>query len=78
MIPNMHIHEQLMFERQKEMQRVLEQRRLLAGIPGHHLRLRRHPAATLAAFLQRLGSYLKPLEVREGQATRATGTPESL
>lgn len=68
MIPNIHIHEQLMFERQKEVQREMEQRRLLAGLPGQHFRLARHFAAKIGEVLILLGSSLKRLEVSEEQA----------
>ena len=68
MIPNIHIHEQLMFDRQKEVQRETEQRRLLAGLPGQRFRLARHCAAKVGNLLMLLGSSLKRLEISEEQA----------
>jgi hypothetical protein len=68
MIPNIHIHEHLMFERQKALLREMEQQHLLAGLSGQRFRLARHLAAKVGEFLMVLGSGLKRLEVREKQA----------
>jgi hypothetical protein len=67
MIPNIHIHEHLMFERQKALLREMEQQHILAGLAGQRFRLARHLAAKVGAFLMALGSGLKQLETREKQ-----------
>jgi hypothetical protein len=68
MIPNIHIHEHFMFERQKALLREMEQQHMLAELSGQRFRLARHLAAKVGAFLMVLGSGLKQLEVREKQA----------
>jgi hypothetical protein len=68
MIPNIQIHEQLMFERHQALQREMEQRRLLAGLPRYQFKLARRFAATVGELLIGLGSSLKRLEVSEQRA----------
>lgn len=68
MIPNIHIHEQLMFERQKALLREMEQQHMLVELSRPRFRLARHLAAKVGAFLMMLGSGLKRLEAREKQA----------
>ena len=69
MIPNMHIHERLMFERCQERQRAAAQQRLAARSHRERFRLPRRIAAHVGGFLITLGSSLKQLEVRERQVT---------
>lgn len=69
MIPNIHIHEQLMFEICQERQRAAAQRRLVAGLRREHSRVPRRLVAHVGGFLAKLGSSLKRLEVREKQVT---------
>ena len=68
MIPNIHIHEYLMFERQKALLREMGQQHMLAELSRPCFRLARHLAAIVGAFLMALGSGLKRLETREKQA----------
>ena len=67
MIPNIHIHEQLMFERCQERQRAAAQQRLAAALRRERDRLPCRLVASIGAFLIKLGSSLKRLEVREKQ-----------
>ena len=69
MIPNIHSHEQLLFERCQERQHVMAQQRLAAGLRQERDRLPRRLVATIAGFVITLGSSLKQLEVREKQVT---------
>ncbi len=62
MLPNLHIHEQLMFERAKEWQQAIEQRQLLKGLPQQQFHITRRIAASLGTFLIALGTRLKQLE----------------
>ena len=69
MIPNVHIHEQLMLEHCQDLQRERAQQRLTAGLSQE--RGRRFPrfGANIAGFLLKLGSGLKQLDARERQVT---------
>ena len=69
MIPNIHSHEQLLFERCQERQREMAQQRLAAGLRRERDRLLCRLVATIAGFVITLGSSLKQLEVCEKQVT---------
>jgi hypothetical protein len=60
MIPNIHIHEQLMLERRKSLQREAEQERWLSGLP-HHSRLRQM-IGRLGTFFVAIGTGMQQLE----------------
>ncbi len=62
MIPNIHIHEQLLFERQREVLREMEQRRMLKGLRRQRFNVPRRMAGTLGMLLIALGTSLKRLE----------------
>ena len=62
MLPNLHIHEQLMFERAKEWQQAIEQRHLLKELPRQRFRVARHVAAHVRTLLITLGMRLNQLE----------------
>jgi hypothetical protein len=66
MIPNIHIHEQLMFERCQQRQREMAGLRLAAGLPRERNR-RPLRLAAIGGYLIKLGSGLKQLEARERQ-----------
>jgi len=51
MIPNLHIHEQLMYERAQALQQEFEQQRLLKGVPRPRVQIARQGAASLGRFL---------------------------
>ncbi len=63
MIPSIHSHEQLIFERCQERQHAA------AGLRRERDRLPRRLVAHIAGFLINFGSSLKQLEVRERQVT---------
>jgi len=69
MIPNIHIHERLMFERCQERQREMAGLRLATRLRRNRSGLLRHLVATIGGFLIKLGSSLKQLDTREGQVT---------
>lgn len=69
MIPNVHIHEQLMFERCQQRQRAVAQQRLATGLRREHFRVPRRLLAHIGEFLIKSGSSLKQLVVRERQVT---------
>ncbi len=62
MIPNIHIHEKLMFERHQELLREFEQRRVVASLRRQHFSRVRHMVARVGALLVVLGTSLKRLE----------------
>jgi len=62
MIPNIHIHEQLMFERAHEWQCEIEQRHLLAGLRKPRRNVVRQIIGKLGTFLVVLGARLKQVE----------------
>ena len=68
MMPNIYIHEQLMFERQQELQREMEQQWMLAGLRRHRSGVVRRLAAGVGKILLALGTRLKGLESRGEQA----------
>lgn len=70
MIPNIHIHEQLMFERHQKLQREIAQQRLIAGLHLHHFNLARHIAGRLGALLVAAGTGLRQLELNGRQMIR--------
>lgn len=63
MIPNIHIHEKLMFERIRERQSEIEQQHLLSSLPKPHTNIMRRVMATLNIFLAALGMRMKQLEL---------------
>lgn len=62
MIPNIHIHEELLFERQREVLREMEQRRMLKGLRGQRFNVPRRMVGKLGMLLIALGTHLKRLE----------------
>ena len=58
MIPNLHIHEQLMYERVKALQQEFEQQRLLKGVPRARFQIPRRGAASLGRLLEAAGARL--------------------
>jgi hypothetical protein len=62
MIPNIHIHEELRFERHREVLREMEQRRMLKGLRRQRFNLPRRMAGKLGMLLIALGTSLKRLE----------------
>ena len=66
MLPNLHIHEQLMFERAKEWPQAIEQRQLLKGLPRQQFHITRQVAASLGTLLITLGMRLKQLAPSTG------------
>ena len=58
MIPNLHIHEQLMFERVKTLQQEFEQQRLLKGVPRTRFQVIRRSAASVERLFGALGARL--------------------
>ena len=62
MIPNIHIHEQLLFEHHREVLREMEQRRMLKGPRRQRFNVPRHVAARIGMLLIALGMHLKRLE----------------
>jgi hypothetical protein len=69
MIPNIHIHERLMFERGPQLQRERAQQRLASGLRQERGRQSPRFGANIAGFLLKLGSGLKQLDARERQVT---------
>ena len=61
MIPNIHIHEKLMFERAREWQHEIEHQHLLSSLPKPHHNIMQRAMATLNAFLVALGIRMKQL-----------------
>jgi hypothetical protein len=59
MIPNLHIHEQLMFERVKALQQEFEQQRLLKGVPRSRFQIIRRGTASLGGLFGAVGASLK-------------------
>jgi hypothetical protein len=66
MIPNIHIHEKLMFERHQEVLREMERRRELKDLPRHRFSMARKLAGKSGALLIVLGKSLKQLEPSKG------------
>jgi hypothetical protein len=62
MIPNIHIHEEFLFERHREVLREVEQRRILKGVHRQRFIVPRRMAGTLGMLLIALGTHLKWLE----------------
>ena len=62
MIPNIHIHEKLMFERHQEVLREMEQRQLLKGLRRQGFSLPRQFAGKVGELLIALGTGLKQIE----------------
>jgi hypothetical protein len=62
MIPNIHIHEELLFERHRQVLREMEQRRLLKGLRRQRFNVPRCMAARVGRLLIALGTHLKRLE----------------
>jgi hypothetical protein len=62
MIPNIHIHEKLMFEHHQELQREMEQQRLVAGLLRHRPSLMRRFAESMVMIFLALRTRLRRLE----------------
>ena len=62
MIPNIHIHQELLFERHREVLREMEQRRMLKGLRRQRFNVPRRMAGKLGMLLIALGTNLKRLE----------------
>ncbi len=62
MIPNVHIHEQLMFEPHQERQREMTQQRLVAGLLRHRPGVARRFVAGLGTIFLSLRTRLRRLE----------------
>jgi hypothetical protein len=62
MFSNIHIHEELLFERQREVLREMEQRRMLKGLRRQHSNVPRRTAGRVGMLLIALGTSLKELE----------------
>jgi hypothetical protein len=73
MIPNIHIHEQLMFERCQERQRAAAQQRLVAGLRRSHSSLARRLAGKLGVLLIALGTSLQRVALNGKQVVRNQG-----
>ena len=69
MIPNLHIHEQLMFERGPQRQSAAAWLRQAAEIRRERDNLSRRLVVTLAEFVIKLGSSLQHLDPYEKQVT---------
>jgi hypothetical protein len=69
MMPNIHIHEHLMLERYQELQREMEQQRMVAELRRHRFGVVRRLAAGVGTILLALGTRLKGLESHGEQAT---------
>ena len=65
MIPNIHIHEQLMFERHQERQREMAQQRLVAGLLRHRGGVARRFVAGVVTLFLVLKTRLRRLESSE-------------
>ena len=63
MIPNIQIYETLMFERQREVERELEQRHMLRSSHKQHLSKTRYVIGKVGALLITLGTSLKRIEL---------------
>lgn len=74
MIPNIHIYEQLMFERQQELQREMAQQRLIAGLHHNHFSPACHLISKIGALLVALGMSLQQLELDGKQMVRDRST----
>ena len=64
MIPNLHIHEQLLFEHRQDLLRERQQQRLVASLRQQRFSLVRRIAGELGAFFITMGTSLKQLESR--------------
>ncbi len=63
MLPNYYIHEYLMFEHHKELQREMAEMRLVAGLRRHHSSVVPRLAGKLGVLLVALGTRLQRLEL---------------
>jgi hypothetical protein len=59
MIPNLHMHEQLLFERVQALQQEFEQQRLLKGVPRSRFQIIRRSAASLGRLFVAVRARLK-------------------
>jgi hypothetical protein len=64
MVPNIHIHEQLMVERTQQWQREIERQQLLAPLRKPHASYTRHLIGSLGTLFVALGTRMKQLEQR--------------
>ena len=62
MIPNIQIHEKLMFERARERQREIEHQHLLSSLHKSHHKIMQWVMSILNSFLVALGMRMKQLE----------------
>jgi len=62
MIPNIHIHEGLMFERHQELLREMAQQRLVAGLLRHRPGVARRFVASVGRIFLALRTHLRRLE----------------
>ena len=62
MVPNIHIHEQLMFEQVRERQRQSEHQRLLASLQKPHSRHIQHVMNSFRCFFVAFRTHSKQLE----------------
>jgi len=69
MIPNLHIHEQLMAEHRQDLLRERQQQRLVASLRQHRLSPVRRIAGGLGSLLIALGTSLKRLETARKPAS---------
>ena len=64
MMPNIHFHEHLMFDRAQEWQREIEKQHLLACLPESRSSHFRHLVGRLGTLFMTLGTHMKQLEQR--------------
>ena len=62
MIPNIHIHEKLMFEHHQELQREIAQQRLVAGLLRHRPSMMRCLATRVETIFLALRTRMRRLE----------------
>ena len=62
MLPNLYIHEYLMFERHQELQREMAELRMVAGLRRHHSGVVCRLARGVGTIFLALGTRLKGLE----------------
>ena len=61
----LHIYDKLLAEHRQDMQREMDQQRMLAGLPKNHHSLGRHAVGRLGAFLVTVGTWMEQVEQRE-------------
>ncbi len=68
MSTHLHIQDKLLAEHRQDMQREMEQQRMLAGLPKNRQSLGRHAIARLGASLVAVGTWMEQVEQREQYA----------